>query len=316
MQRFGQFAAGCWPQSDTGLGRDASHVTYFRRHEACSRLQRTRISPRAMNEDRDFRAYLALFEPHGTHEDYLRVHYHRYVDTYRRVAGGKAPLREGAHVLDIGAHWLHQSLLYARSGFQVTAFDMPHILGMQEVQSLAQAYAIALLPNADLEHPEALHSLPENSVDIVLFTEVIEHLTFNPIAMWREIYRVLKPGGRIVVTTPNYYALRRLVPHLWRFVRGYGGGVATNRILEQRTFVHHWKEYSLRELRHYFTRLSPDFACRVSEHVEHHHKIGHSSWRDRIVLPFEKCAPFLRPQLYLEIELHSKQSGIAIEPHW
>ena len=269
-----------------------------------------------MNEDQDFQAYLALFEPQGTHDDYLRVHYRRYVDTYRRATGKSAHPGAGAHVLDIGAHWLHQSLLYARSGFKVTAVDLPEILGMHQVQTLAQAYAIALLPNSDLERSEALRSLPEDSVDIVLFTEVIEHLTFNPIAMWSEIYRVLKPGGRIIVTTPNYYALRRLVPHLWRFVRGYGGGVDTNRILERRTFTHHWKEYSLRELRSYFSHLSSDFACRASEHVEHYHKAGHSSWKDRIALPVEKCVPFLRPQLYLEIELRRKQSGIAIEPHW
>ena len=46
--------------------------------------------------------------------------------------------------------------------------------------------------------------LKENSFDIVFLTEVIEHLsdtyyddTFN------EIYRILKPGGKIIVTTPN-----------------------------------------------------------------------------------------------------------------
>jgi len=40
------------------------------------------------------------------------------------------------------------------------------------------------------------------SFDLVTFTEVAEHLE-NYRAIIREIYRVLKPGGALVITTPN-----------------------------------------------------------------------------------------------------------------
>jgi len=43
---------------------------------------------------------------------------------------------------------------------------------------------------------------PDNSFDLVTFTEVAEHLE-NYRAIVREIHRVLKPGGVIVITTPN-----------------------------------------------------------------------------------------------------------------
>lgn len=281
------------------------------RHDECNATDQS-VALRV--DDDDVRAYLALFEPHGgTAEDYLRTHYGRYRDTQRRLSGGAQP---GAHVLDIGAHWLHQSLMYARAGCRVTAVDLPPILDAAPVRALAQAYAIRLLPTADLEHPEALRSLPEDSVDTVLFTEVIEHLTFNPVAMWREIYRVLRPGGRIVVTTPNYYALRRFAPQLWRFARGDGGGVDTRRIFALHTLAHHWKEYSLRELRSYFAYLSPDFACRAGCHVERSGRSARSGWKDAVARAVERCVPLLRPQLYLEIELRRKHAGIVLDPHW
>jgi len=42
----------------------------------------------------------------------------------------------------------------------------------------------------------------DNQFDLVTFTEVAEHLE-NYRAILREIYRVLKPGGVVSITTPN-----------------------------------------------------------------------------------------------------------------
>lgn len=43
----------------------------------------------------------------------------------------------------------------------------------------------------------------DGSFDLVLTSEVIEHI-LEPAKMMREIYRVLSPGGKVVVTTPNW----------------------------------------------------------------------------------------------------------------
>lgn len=43
---------------------------------------------------------------------------------------------------------------------------------------------------------------PDNSFDAVTMHHVIEHV-FNPVATLREVCRILKPGGMVVVVTPN-----------------------------------------------------------------------------------------------------------------
>lgn len=45
--------------------------------------------------------------------------------------------------------------------------------------------------------------LADNVADLVLLVEVIEHLT-EPERVLGEIHRILKPGGRLFLTTPNY----------------------------------------------------------------------------------------------------------------
>jgi SAM-dependent methyltransferase len=46
--------------------------------------------------------------------------------------------------------------------------------------------------------------------DTVLCCELIEHLPTDPMHMMSEINRILKPGGHLVITTPNIASLRAL----------------------------------------------------------------------------------------------------------
>lgn len=46
--------------------------------------------------------------------------------------------------------------------------------------------------------------------DVVLFCEIIEHLTQDPMHPLREIKRILKPGGILILTTPNISRLENV----------------------------------------------------------------------------------------------------------
>lgn len=57
------------------------------------------------------------------------------------------------------------------------------------------------------------HQFPfdDATFDVVVFCEVLEHLTMNPMAAMSEISRVLAPDGVLVLTTPNAARLENVV---------------------------------------------------------------------------------------------------------
>jgi SAM-dependent methyltransferase len=60
---------------------------------------------------------------------------------------------------------------------------------------------------------EKLPDLPERSLDLILFLDVLEHLT-NPWQTLRDIDCLLKPGGRFIISVPNirnYHILSALL---------------------------------------------------------------------------------------------------------
>jgi 2-polyprenyl-6-hydroxyphenyl methylase/3-demethylubiquinone-9 3-methyltransferase len=180
----------------------------------------------------------------GTARDYLHQHYGRFAETLVEFDGSWDRSR-GVRLLDVGAHWLHQAVLWRLAGYEVTAVDLPATFELDSVRRCAEAEGIKLVPNADLERCPPLADLPDASFHVVLFTEIIEHLTFNPTHLWQELHRLLAPGGRIVITTPNYYAWNGRAWDFKRFFSGFGGGITVDEILNMHTHGHHWREFAI-----------------------------------------------------------------------
>jgi 2-polyprenyl-6-hydroxyphenyl methylase/3-demethylubiquinone-9 3-methyltransferase len=248
----------------------------------------------------------------GTDDSYLRGHYLRFCRTKDLVE--RSPNHPAGTVLDVGAHWLHQASLYALDGYRVLASDFPATLDLAPVKAFADAHHIGLVPYQNLESGDVFAAIPDGSIDLLLFTEIIEHITFNPLRMWRELYRVLKVGGRIVITTPNYYRIDGRVWNPGRSLRQMGGGITVDEILRTNTYGHHWKEYSLNELIYYFALLSPDFVPHKAHRVRNYYPN-----RPRLPAPLrflESSVPFFRPNLHVEVALSSKAHGITVASSW
>jgi len=99
---------------------------------------------------------------------------------------------------------------------------------------------------SDLDHDVPLQ---DNIADIVIANQFIEHL-IDPFHFAREVFRILKPGGRIVITTPNIRYLRHLISMLIFGLGPRTGGGNTLDGAWDNGHLHYFTHRDLHELFH------------------------------------------------------------------
>lgn len=126
----------------------------------------------------------------------------RAIDMVRRLL----PVRTGLRALDLpcGAGALATRL--AADGMDVTGADI------EAVEPFRHDPAKRVLADANKTLP-----FPDAHFDLVVTIEGIEHLE-NPSGFLRECARLVRPGGFIVLSTPNVDSIRS---RTWAFLRGY-----------------------------------------------------------------------------------------------
>jgi len=58
--------------------------------------------------------------------------------------------------------------------------------------------------------------IPDKRFNIIVCTEVLEH-TLNPLSAIKEIFRLLKPSGILLLTVPFNFRIHGPLPDCWRF---------------------------------------------------------------------------------------------------
>jgi SAM-dependent methyltransferase len=115
-------------------------------------------------------------------------------------------------VLDIGCgNGTYIALLLARQGFRVTGVD-PHQRSIDHANALAATMSNAFFVCGNVE------MLPEKSFDVVVLSEVLEHVE-DPRGLLRKSSARLDERGLMIVTVPNGYGEFEIDSWIYRKLR-------------------------------------------------------------------------------------------------
>lgn len=210
---------------------------------------------------------MASTSAYSTSPDSARVH-RAYWQTHRErfYRTAKLFLQHTEHwplrVLDVGSHYLQFACLLQCLGLEVFGCDVQEFASDAVLQQRASELGVQ---NVAVEPLAKIRRLPYDGgqFDVVFLLETIEHWNANPSVLLAELYRVIAPDGRLVVTTPNFYGYHTVSRRIARFASGHGGYVSVQELLQEGNLFHHWKEYSRKELSELLGRFG--FHVRVVE---------------------------------------------------
>ncbi|HVG33009.1 MAG TPA: glycosyltransferase [Pyrinomonadaceae bacterium] len=136
---------------------------------------------------------------------YASTDFKRFVYTL-----GLVPEEPGLDVLELGANpYFQTTLLYK---FRQARLHLANFLG-RDKKSGVQKVFIGLTGEEisyayqQFNIEEDVFPYADESMDVVLLCEIIEHLLLDPVHALIESRRVLRPGGRLILTTPNVISL-------------------------------------------------------------------------------------------------------------
>ena len=143
---------------------------------------------------------------YGTHD------FRRFVYTLGLTSGlaGKC--------LELGANPYFTTMLlgeYTKLDLSLANYfgPIPNGLHAQDVNFMAPSSGKASTKQFSYQHFNVENDpfpYPDESFDVVIFAEIIEHLLNDPCKVLREIKRVLKPDGTMILTTPNVARLENI----------------------------------------------------------------------------------------------------------
>ena len=151
-----------------------------------------------MFRDSDRKKCQQLFDKHYAGRKFSRGQYQELIRQH---------VSSGTRLLDAGCGRYLEFSRELSDTVQVVGIDLEKQLDTRNGRS---PYAI----RGDLEHLP----FPSDYFDVVISRSVVEHLT-DPPRVFREFHRVLKPGGKVILSTPNKWdyisVAARLTPYSW-----------------------------------------------------------------------------------------------------
>jgi len=154
------------------------------------------------------------------------------------------PENRTPRLVDVGAQFGALAIYAARLGWRAAAVDY----GMY-----AQAFREAVADRGVdfLECDLGREPLPfaDNSFDFAVYTDVIEHHPFSPKRVLAEIHRVLVPGGRLILATPNHASVYNRIKLLFGASVNDNFDYFFNTSADAETYDGHHREFTRAEIR-------------------------------------------------------------------
>ncbi len=178
---------------------------------------------------------------------YAARHKDRFIHTLEMVPRGD----EGMAVLEMGAYMQITPALKFELGYGRVRGCYYGPVGRVDHKTVASQDGRTF--ECEIDHFDAERDAfpyPDAAFDTVLCCELLEHLANDPMAMMSEINRVLKPGGHLVITTPNIISNRAVSAMLLGYHPSFFPAYIRPRKADEEPEARHNREYAPMEVQH------------------------------------------------------------------
>jgi glycosyltransferase involved in cell wall biosynthesis len=187
-------------------------------------------------------------EPEGRR--YAGIHRSRFVHTLEMTPPGDA----SKSILEMGAYMQITPALKHTLGYGTVRGCYYGPEGRSDHKSVTSENGEHFECDIDLFDAEKnVFPYGDESFDTVLCCELIEHLVEDPMHMMSEINRVLKPGGHLVMTTPNIGSMRSVSAILLGYHPSFFPAYIRPRKPGEEAEARHNREYVPMEIQHLLT---------------------------------------------------------------
>ena len=134
---------------------------------------------------------------------YVETHARRFLETLKFLP----PLPSRARILELGAVPYYMTVLLSSfTNFKVDTLSFFEVEQSESATHIVESTKFK--ERFDFEYRAVnvernVFPLADGVYDLVLCCEILEHLLINPSHMLYEAHRVLRPGGYLLITTPN-----------------------------------------------------------------------------------------------------------------
>lgn len=131
---------------------------------------------------------------------YYQTHFRRYEATLGLISSYLNTNRP-LHILDLGTGTGFVAI-FIKNFFPQHEVVAGDVSIPAEIKRKLAGACVRVIEDLKIE-PDKRLRLESDSFDVVIFLEVLEHVIDDPRHVLSEIYRILKPGGYLFLTTPN-----------------------------------------------------------------------------------------------------------------